>query len=79
MNVYVKAHEIIKEQIRDYPEKGVLVVPALECSTLADLLKALNLSNKEIGLVVINGTCLYKDTVLKAGDLVELFPPIIGG
>lgn len=79
MVLYVKAHEIIKDLIRDYPEKGMLVVQVLEGSTLADLLKTLNLSIEEVGLVVINGTSFNKDTVLKAGDLVELFPPIFGG
>jgi sulfur carrier protein ThiS len=79
MVLYVKAHEIIKDQISDYPEKGMLVVQALEGSTLTDLLKTLNLSNEEVGLVVINGTFFNKDTVLNAGDLVELFPPIFGG
>lgn len=79
MEVFVKAHATIRDLIKDYPDKGALIMHLLEQATLADLFKELNLSAKQVPLVIINGSCVYSEPILKHGDLIELFPYIAGG
>lgn len=79
MEIFVKAQATIKDLIRDYPDKGALVVHLQERATLADLINVLNLSAEQVNLTVINGTSVYTDLVLHPGDIVELFPYIAGG
>ena len=43
------------------------------------LLKALNITREEVAIFLVNGTNSKPDTLIKAGDVIALFPPVGGG
>ncbi|RJP43874.1 MAG: MoaD/ThiS family protein [Desulfobacteraceae bacterium] len=47
--------------------------------TVRDLITGLGIPEKTVKLIFINGVHGKKDTVLKDGDRVGLFPPVGGG
>lgn len=81
MNVFVKVHAIMRDQdlIKDYPDKGALIIDLLEQARLTDLFNELNLATQQVNLAVVNGTFFYTDPVLHQGDLIELFLHMISG
>jgi molybdopterin converting factor small subunit len=54
---------------------GVTEVPA-DVGTVRDLITSLQFKEYEVGTVLINGTPVLPDTVIKAGDEVALFKPL---
>ena len=46
---------------------------------LAALLEKLDISKKDVGILLINGKHSDEDTVLNAGDTVAIFPAVGGG
>ncbi len=50
-----------------------------EGSTVAQALKILNLPGNEIKTILINGRKTDMETVLKEGDILAVFPIIMGG
>jgi sulfur carrier protein ThiS len=81
MEIFVGIHTTIigQDLIKNYPDKGALIVHLHEQARLADLYKELNLSNQQVNLVVINDTCFYTDPVLHQGDFIELFLHMVSG
>lgn len=75
MELFVRVHAIIKGQdlIKDYPDKGALIVHLHEQARLTELYKKLSLSTQQVNLVIINGTCFYTNPALHQGDIIELF------
>jgi molybdopterin converting factor small subunit len=49
---------------------------AADVGTVRDLIKSLQFQEHEVGTVLINGTPVLLDTVIKAGDEVALFKPL---
>jgi molybdopterin converting factor small subunit len=50
-----------------------------DCTTLADLIRHLEVDEQLVCLVAVNGRVAEAATVLEDGDLVDLIPPITGG
>jgi molybdopterin converting factor small subunit len=50
-----------------------------EGTTLADLLRALQVPDEEVKMTFVNGLAQSEDWQLKDGDEVGIFPPIAGG
>lgn len=48
-------------------------------STVADLIKALNLPDRSTGMVAVNGKKEVTRTTLTDSDQVVLYPPVSGG
>ncbi len=48
-------------------------------SRVEDLLEKLKIPETITNIVMVNGEHKDKDTVLKEGDVVSVFPPIAGG
>lgn len=48
-------------------------------TTVGDVLTSFGIPEKTFKLVFINGRQAEKDSVLKAGDRVGVFPPVGGG
>ena len=57
--------------------KAALDVP--EGSTIADVIRRLAIPPEMMALTFVNGTQASHDTVLRAGDLLEVFAPLTGG
>ena len=54
----------------------------MECearTTVADLLGILNIPSSKAKIIFVNNVHARKDTVLKEGDQVGIFPPVGGG
>lgn len=47
--------------------------------TVEELLQLLNVPGDEVKLIFINGVHVERDTILKNGDRVGIFPPVGGG
>jgi len=56
-----------------------LEVEIAEGSSVADLIKKLNLPREELKVVFVNGRTRPLDWLLHTGDEVGMFPPIGGG
>ncbi|MFX0057963.1 MAG: MoaD/ThiS family protein [Candidatus Hodarchaeota archaeon] len=66
--------------LRKYgPEKSITYVP--EGSTTRKIIEKYNIPKKEGNLIIlINGIpCHSKNCILKAGDVIAIFPPLAGG
>jgi sulfur carrier protein len=47
--------------------------------SIGDILKQLDIEEKELGIALVNGKNCEIETSLKDGDILALFPPIGGG
>ena len=64
---------------RRYIEKEITEMQIIEKTVAADVLAELTIPPDEIGVVLINGKAVPRDTALKNGDTLEVLPIIIGG
>ena len=48
-------------------------------ATVSDLLDKLNIPEKITNIIMVNGVHKKRDTELKEGDVISVFPPIAGG
>jgi len=55
------------------------VMEVKDGSTIGDVLKTLNIDEKEVAIMLLNGKDGPADRQLKDGDVISLFPPIGGG
>ena len=52
---------------------------AEEYKTAGELLKKLDIPEKEVAILLINGFHSKPDAAVKDGDIVSFFPPVAGG
>jgi len=50
-----------------------------EGTTIADILKALDIEEEEVAIMLLNGSDGSSDRQVEDGDVVSLFPPVGGG
>ena len=50
-----------------------------EYKTAGELLKKLDIPEKEVAILLINGFHSKPDAAVKDGDIVSFFPPVAGG
>ena len=71
-----------KVTVKFYGGLSLLTVPegvtevSADVGTVRDLIKALQFKEHEVGTVLINGTPVLPDTLVKTGDEVALFKPL---
>lgn len=53
--------------------------PAEEYKTAGELLKKLDIPEKEVAILLINGFHSKPDAAVKDGDIISFFPPVAGG
>ncbi|HXF70032.1 MAG TPA: MoaD/ThiS family protein [Thermoflexus sp.] len=79
MQVTVKLHAIL----RRYRPAGVqgedLLLEIPENGTPRDIAAALGIPVDLVHAVFVNETQATLDTPLRSGDLIRLFPPVVGG
>lgn len=51
----------------------------LEGTSILDILKMLNIDEKEVSIMLLNGIDGESDRELSDGDVLSLFPPVGGG
>lgn len=57
----------------------VIQFQADDGSSAAEILAALDISPSDVAILLINGFDQGPDTILQAGDVLSLFPPVGGG
>lgn len=77
MKIYVtvKLFATLKKYLPESPEH----FPIEAGVTVADLVKRLDIPDKDVKLVFIDGQKRPLDTPLKGGERVGIFPPVGGG
>jgi molybdopterin synthase sulfur carrier subunit len=85
----IQEHERLKVEIRLFANLAKLLPPGSQKKratmtirkgmTVDELLGKLSLPKKVTNIVMINGALGDRETELKEGDVVSVFPPIAGG
>ena len=79
MKVYVKLYALLRKH-HPGPNRSVpLEVDLPEGAVVADLVPALKLPGDIVRSAFINNEAAQLQTLLKDGDQVGLFPPVVGG
>ncbi len=79
MAISVKLSSALRPYVPGYdPLSGLQVDPAPELSVLG-LIASLGIPPEEVKIVMLNGKAAAKDSLLKDGDRVGLFPAVGGG
>ena len=64
---------------RRYIENEIIELQLSDGTAASEVLAGLTIPQDEIGVVLINGKAVSRDTVLKNGDILQVLPLIIGG
>lgn len=75
---------MIKVQVRLFAtfrqgRDKIQVMEVEEGTTIADILRVLNIAEDEVAIMLLNGKDGSADRQVKDGDVISLFPPIGGG
>lgn len=57
----------------------IIKLPAAEFATAGDIIRHLQIPAEEVAILLINGFHSKPDDIVKADDVVALFPPVGGG
>lgn len=79
MKVTVKVHLILTKYQINLTNNQNTNIELSEKSLVKDLIKSINIPIEEIGMVLVNGTIVKNDHILKENDIIQIYPPIIGG
>lgn len=64
--------------LRDGREKEMMM-DFTENATPKDIIKRLDIPEKNAAIIMVNGIGVKLDTILKDNDTVSIFPPVGGG
>ena len=79
ITVHVKLFATLRRARPDVPLGQPFDVELPEGATVADLIRELELPDKEVKLIFVNALFRDRDHVLADGDEVGIFPPVGGG
>ena len=79
MNVNVTLYGVLSHSLPDYEHQSGLDVIVSDGASINDLLASLDLLDKGVGLVIMNGKSEKTDTPLEEGAAIKIFQPISGG
>ena len=83
MRVTIKLYAMLSEYLPPGAEKNVASLELEEGATVAQVVKKLNLPDRYVHLVLVNGVYVghdaHADATLKAGDTLAIWPPVAGG
>lgn len=77
MRVEIKVSSYFNKYLKSKPEKYYSLPSSIK--NLKDLLRYLELPESEVGFTVVNGRRCKDDYVLSEGDIISIYPYIIGG
>jgi len=79
MKVYVKLYALLRKH-HPGPNRSIpLEVELPDGAIVSDLIPTLHLPTELVRSPFVNNAAAKLDTVLKDGDQVALFPPVVGG
>ncbi len=79
MLIEVRLYATLRRQAPAAAAAGVFPVDVPAGSTVADLLRIINVAPAEVHILMVNGASATVEHVLSAGDRLGLFPAIGGG
>lgn len=81
MIIQIRAYDVIRDRLSKAHrlQEGRMELLMPDDSTVSDLIGCLDLSDKWVGLVTVNGRLSNPDQILEEGDSIELFSPMVGG
>ena len=80
MKVTIKLHDYLKTKVKDVlPDQSSLELSLPEGTKVETLLEILKLEEEWVGLVILNGSQVDRQTTLSHRDELELFAPLSGG
>lgn len=74
MQIVVKLFATFREG-----RQKIQTLETAEGSTPEDIFKLLKIETSEVAILLINGRDGKPDSILNAGDILSLFPPVGGG
>lgn len=75
----VKLYGTLSRSFDAYNHSSGLETVLPDKASIDDLLAFLNLSSKRLGMIYMDGGRLNKNSRLKDGAQIKIFPPIAGG
>jgi len=79
ITVHVKLFATLRQARPDVPMGQAFAIELPEGATVADLIRKLELPDKEVKLIFVNALFRERNHVLADGDEVGIFPPVGGG
>ncbi len=79
MNVTVKLFATFRELHPTHTAGSPLDIEVSEYESLHGLINTLRLPEELQRIILVNGLFVAEDTILHEGDVVSIFPPLIGG
>lgn len=79
MNIEVRLFANLAQLLPPGSKNKRAVITVKEGITVEELLDKLKVPPKVTNVIMVNGTYQDKNTKLKEGDVVSIFPPIAGG
>ena len=79
MRVDVQLHASLATFLPHGSRDGVAVLDVADTATIADLIVCLAIPETLSRVVLVNGHDVDDDAQLRAGDVVDIFPPLAGG
>ena len=79
MRVDVQLHATLATFLPPDSRDGVAMLDVADTATIADLIARLAIPEALSRVVLVNGHDVDDDTQLRAGDVVDIFPPLAGG
>ncbi len=79
MRLTVKLYGTLGRSFDGYDHLSGFEVTVADDASIDDLLVYLNLAQKRLGIVSMDGRALKKKSPLKDGALIKIFHPIAGG
>jgi molybdopterin converting factor small subunit len=79
VKVYVKLYSLLRKHHPGPDRSQPFAVELPTGATIAAIAPALNLPAPLVRSVFVNSEAVELDTVLNDGDLIGIFPPVVGG
>jgi len=79
MKVEIKLYANLAKLLPPRSQKKQSIITIKKGSTIADLLEKLKIPSEMSNVIMLNGNQCDKQTELKEGDKISIFPPIAGG
>jgi len=79
VRVDVQLHATLATFLPSRARGGVAPVDLPDTATVADLIRELAIPLDLSRIVLVNGHDVDDETLLRAGDVVDVFPPLAGG
>ncbi len=79
MVVTIKLYGLLKQYIYNYEQKNKLNLKLNSSKSIRQILKENNIPTKEVGLLLVRNETVNFEYQVQSGDVIKVFPRIVGG